>query len=271
MRKRVRKSAKIKEHFLFLRQNTMKKTNPIVRQPLYQQVARAIENAIAAGEWKLDEAIPSEIELAEEFGVSVGTVRRAITELVDHGLLVAHQGSGTYVKRYSDGTYWNRYQRFMTRDGRLIQWDGELLLLERIPATKEVADALGLTEGDEIIHVQRKMTANPKRNPDVTCTGIDESFLHPEYFKKLTPESYKTYANMSLYELYEKATGTIILSARDYILASVSSKEDEKRWGIKAGSSMVTIVRKASTFGNKIVEYRREYVQANDVRIVFTE
>ena len=48
----------------------MKKTNPIVRQPLYQQVARAIENAIAAGEWKLDEAIPSEIELAEEFGVS---------------------------------------------------------------------------------------------------------------------------------------------------------------------------------------------------------
>ena len=63
MRKRVRKSAKIKEHFLFLRQNTMKKTNPIVRQPLYQQVARAIENAIAAGEWKLDEAIPSEIEL----------------------------------------------------------------------------------------------------------------------------------------------------------------------------------------------------------------
>lgn len=34
---------------------------------------------------------------------------------------------------------------------------------------------------------------------------------------------------------------------------------------------MVTIVRKASTFGNKIVEYRREYVQANDVRIVFTE
>ena len=249
----------------------MKKTNPIVRQPLYQQVARAIENAIAAGEWKLDEAIPSEIELAEEFGVSVGTLRRAITELVDHGLLVAHQGSGTYVKRYSDGTYWNRYQRFMTRDGRLIQWDGELLLLERIPATKEVADALGLTEGDEIIHVQRKMTANPKRNPDVTCTGIDESFLHPEYFKKLTPESYKTYANMSLYELYEKATGTIILSARDYLLASVSSKEDEKRWGIKAGSSMVTIVRKASTFGNKIVEYRREYVQANDVRIVFTE
>lgn len=76
---------------------------------------------------------------------------------------------------------------------------------------------------------------------------------------------------MSLYELYEKATGTIILSARDYLLASVSSKEDKKRWGIKAGSPMVTIVRKASTFGNKIVEYRREYVQANDVRIVFTE
>ncbi len=94
MRKRVRKSAKIKEHFLFLRQNTMKKTNPIVRQPLYQQVARSIENAIAAGEWKLDEAIPSEIELAEEFGVSVGTVRRVITELVDNGIIIEKKKSG---------------------------------------------------------------------------------------------------------------------------------------------------------------------------------
>ncbi len=249
----------------------MKKATPIVRQPLYQQVARAIESTIAAGDWKLDEAIPSEIELAKEFGVSVGTVRRAITELTDQGLLVAHQGSGTYVKRYSDGTYWNRYQRFMTRDGRLIQWDSELLRFERIPATKEVADALGLSEGAEVIHVQRKMTANPKHNPNVTCTGIDESFLHPEYFQKLTPESYKTFSNVSLYEVYEKATGTIILSARDYLLASVSTKDDEKHWGIKAGSPMVTIVRKASTFGNKTVEYRREYVQAGDVRIVFAE
>ena len=57
---------------------------------------------------------------------------------------------------------------------------------------------------------------------------------------------------MSLYELYEKATGTIILSARDYLLASVSSKEDKKRWGIKAGSPMVTIVRKQAPLGTRL-------------------
>ena len=62
------------------------------RQPLYTQVAQSIEKEIADGRWPLNKAIPSETQLATDFGVSVGTVRKALDILSDRGRLVKKQG-----------------------------------------------------------------------------------------------------------------------------------------------------------------------------------
>lgn len=243
---------------------------PLVRQPLYQQVARAIENAIANGEWALDQPIPSETQLAKDFAVSVGTVRRAIAELIDQELLVAYQGSGTYVKRYSDGTYWNRYQRFLSLDGHIMKWQATLVTFERIPASNEVADALGLTPRADVIHVVRRMSAQNEHDEGKLYRGLDETFLHPDYFKALTPESYRLYQGLSLYELYEKATGVIIANVRDYLVTFVATVEDEEKRNLRAGGPAIKLVRRASTLGNKMVEYRIQYVEASCIRVVFS-
>src|SRR5579871_7049818 len=67
------------------------------RAPLYQQLQRALREAIADNRLIADEALPPERDLAEEFGVSRITVRKALDALVGEGLLTRRQGAGTFV------------------------------------------------------------------------------------------------------------------------------------------------------------------------------
>ncbi len=67
----------------------------------YQQVATAIERAIAEGKYSPGQRLASERDLAEEFGVSRPTVRRAVIALEIRGFLEARQGSGVYVRQAS--------------------------------------------------------------------------------------------------------------------------------------------------------------------------
>ena len=66
-------------------------------KPLYNQIQEYITELILSGKLAPDAKIQSEREFSEELGVSRMTVRRAITELVNVGLLVRRHGSGTYV------------------------------------------------------------------------------------------------------------------------------------------------------------------------------
>src|SRR5882762_11634676 len=67
----------------------------------YQQVAATIERAVAAGQYQPGQRLASERDLAQEFGVSRPTVRRAVIALEMRGLLEARQGSGVYVRQTS--------------------------------------------------------------------------------------------------------------------------------------------------------------------------
>lgn len=59
-------------------------------------------SSLEAGEWGPGDAIPSESELALRFGVSQGTVRKAIDEMAAENLLVRRQGKGTFVATHND-------------------------------------------------------------------------------------------------------------------------------------------------------------------------
>jgi GntR family transcriptional regulator len=75
-----------------------RRLDPAGSLPLYQQMQRAVREAIARAALAPDDALPSERQLAEHFAVSRITVRRAIEGLVAEGLLVSRQGCGTFVR-----------------------------------------------------------------------------------------------------------------------------------------------------------------------------
>ena len=67
-------------------------------KPLFAQVAQSLNTSIASGGFRPGQQIPTEPELAATYGVSRITVRRAIEELCQHGLLIKRQGKGTFVR-----------------------------------------------------------------------------------------------------------------------------------------------------------------------------
>ncbi len=81
----------------------MDKTKPekLTKKTLATQLAELLEKTIKNGTWSVGEKIPSEPELAEQYGVSRNTLREAIHYLVITGVLDVKQGDGTYVKNRS--------------------------------------------------------------------------------------------------------------------------------------------------------------------------
>ena len=74
----------------------VKRDGPV---PIYQQITNWMRQKIAAGEWPEHHKLKAETELVDEIQVSRGTIRRAIGELIDEGLLVRVHGRGTFVAR----------------------------------------------------------------------------------------------------------------------------------------------------------------------------
>jgi GntR family transcriptional regulator len=75
----------------------LKSLDPESAQPLYQQLQRALREAITHGAIGPDDALPSERQLAADLGISRITVRKAMDALAEEGLLVRRQGSGNFV------------------------------------------------------------------------------------------------------------------------------------------------------------------------------
>jgi GntR family transcriptional regulator len=75
----------------------LQRIDPAASQPLYQQLQRAIRDAIEQQVLAPNDALPPERELASDLQVSRITVRKAIDALVEEGLLVRRQGSGNFV------------------------------------------------------------------------------------------------------------------------------------------------------------------------------
>ncbi len=123
--------------------------------PLYFQLAQAIEGAISQGNLPAGSKLENELLLAQRYGLSRPTVRRAVQELVDKGLVVRKRGVGTqviqpHVRRSVELT--SLYDD-LERSGEAPTT--EVLSLERIPAPGDVAEELDVPVGSEIIVLRR--------------------------------------------------------------------------------------------------------------------
>src|SRR5215217_6938541 len=127
--------------------------------PLYYQVSRQIEAAIDSGALAPGDRLENEISLADRWGLSRPTMRRAIQELVDKGLLVRRRGIGTQVvhgrvKRPMDLT--SLFDDLTRSDQKPAT---QLLDRELVPAAAAVAERLGVPVGAQVLHIERLRTA----------------------------------------------------------------------------------------------------------------
>nr|MEA2798783.1 GntR family transcriptional regulator, N-acetylglucosamine utilization regulator [Phenylobacterium sp.] len=129
------------------------------RAPLYQQLQRALRDAIEDNRLAADEALPPERELAEEFGISRITVRKALDALVGEGMLTRRQGAGTFVTARSDTRVEKNFSKLSSFSEDMISRGRrpESVWLSRSAGTvtPEEALTLGLSPGSVVYRFNR--------------------------------------------------------------------------------------------------------------------
>lgn len=129
--------------------------------PKYYQLADILRRQITSGELLPGQQLPGEELLCKSYSVSRGTVRHATRLLLDEGLLRREQGRGTFVASAQPETTFFTLTSFdedMRRQNR--QPSTQLLTLEVVPASVNVAAYLQLTAGEPVIHIARLRLAN---------------------------------------------------------------------------------------------------------------
>src|SRR5438034_340762 len=95
-------------------------TGRFSNRPLYLQLRDALAERIAGGEWKPGAAIPNESDLAREFGVSAGTMRKALDLMEAERLLTRRQGRGTFVNDQTSDELSTRFTNLRLDDGSRV-------------------------------------------------------------------------------------------------------------------------------------------------------
>ena len=235
-----------------------------VRNLLYRQVKDHILGELAAGHWKAGEMLPSEKLFAEQLGVSQGTVRKAIQELVEENVLYREQGRGTfvqsYVQSYLASGYCNSFHRFTNEaTGTIVPFTMRLVRFERVPAMRadRPARVLGLPSDGELFHALRVFSWEGK---DI---GISELWLDTKRFAKLTAENLAHHQG-SLYQFYERDLGVTIVSVDDRWRAKVFTPALASLGQFMTGAPYIELTRVGKTFGGVPVEYRLSYCTTED-------
>ena len=123
-------------------------------KPLYLQVRDAIIERIGKGEWKPGTAIPNEVDLAREFGISSGTMRKALDLLEVERAVTRQQGRGTYVTDHSSDAHLSRYWRIGRVDEARAAEDSKTIEIVQAPANVEESRRLRLQPSDEVFRVR---------------------------------------------------------------------------------------------------------------------
>jgi GntR family transcriptional regulator len=218
--------------------------------PLYAQIHALITSGLQSGEWKPGEAIPSEGDLAKRYGVSQGTVRKAIDAMAAENLLIRRQGKGTFVATHHEARAQFRFLRLAPDIDRDETSESRILACRRTRASAEIAHRLQLKAGDAVVAIRRVLSF------DRVPTVLDDLWLNGTVFKGLTAERIAAYRG-PLYGLFESEFATPMTRAEERIRAVAADAEVAAILDVAPQSPLLSVERVSMTYGDRAVELRR--------------
>ncbi len=205
--------------------------------PISHQIAARLREAIADGTLPAGSRLENEVALAERLGVSRPTIRRAIQDLVDRGLLVRRRGVGTQVvgtqvvgTRVHRRLELSSLHEDLTRAGHATAT--KVLLHELVPASPAVAADLGIQPGIDVLHIRRL------RYSDGTPLAVLDNYLPPG-LSDITPTQLE---NGGLYAILRNR-GVSMRVARQTIGARGADRREAELLGLAPRDPVLTMAR----------------------------
>jgi GntR family transcriptional regulator len=221
--------------------------------PLYRAVKRALLGAVEAGTFEPGAALPSETELARAFGVSIGTLRKAVDELGAEHIVVRRQGRGTFVATHNEGRFLFQFFHIERSDGLREHPQVDLVSFERSRADEVAAAALQMPVGDPVIEIGNRLRLQGR------AVVHDRIVLRASLFKGLTERRLGDRSG-TLYQMYQSAFGITVVRAIERAAAGAAPAETSRLLGLAPGVPVMHVHRTALTFGDRPVEYRHSIV-----------
>jgi len=221
--------------------------------PLYQQIKTLILQRLRSGEWKPGEPIPSEVELAARFGVSQGTMRKAIDELAAENLVVRRQGKGTFVATHAEHHVQYRFLKLVPDDGDATAEGPAVRTIigcRRLRAAADVARQLKLRTGDAVLQVRRVLAYRG------VPTILEDLWLPGTPFKGLTAERLEQWHG-PMYALFETEFGVRMVRAEEKLRAVLPDAEQAALLAVGAATPLLSVERVAHTYHDTPMELRR--------------
>ncbi len=214
--------------------------------PLYFQVARQIEEAIERGELRPGTRLDNELELADRFGLSRPTMRRAIQELVAKGLLVRKRGVGTQVVQGQVKRTVELSSLFddLAKSGQSPTT--AVIRHETVPAEDDLVTLLGLPPGEPLVALERLRSA----------AGEPLAILANWLPVGVAPFDDEQLESRGLYELM-RSVGVHMRIASQRIGAQAATATQARLLGVRRGAPLLTMERTTYDDTGRAVELGR--------------
>ena len=213
--------------------------------PLYLQLRDILAARIAKGEWKRGSPIPNELDLAREYGVSVGTMRKALSLLHSQRLVSRERGRGTFVTDPSSAEQNARFDRFRGPDGQPV-----VLARETATITEGAADAgecerLSLAPGERVFR-SRRLSFLAER-PFMLEQAVWPAQVFPGLHRNAVPPCIATLA---------QHYGILLGKAEERISVLAASTVDMDSLGVPPASPIMVLDRVMRAHDGRAIEWR---------------
>ncbi|MFG6116034.1 GntR family transcriptional regulator [Halobacillus sp. MO56] len=211
--------------------------------PLYHQVIEILETKIANGEWKVGDQIPTENELAKHFSISNITVKRAVHELVDKGLLYRQRGKGTFVAPQFKEAEMYKLLSF----GSEKEYPHQTIKFSIEEAGEEAAKWLNISNIDPVINLSRLKMDGDKP------VGVEHIYLNYQLCPTITQESME---NQLIYDALKAENIKLGRTKIDFSALNAGNAEVEML-NIEKNTPLISIQRTTFTEKDQIIECSR--------------
>ena len=215
-------------------------------RPLYAQIRDVLVQRIAGGIWHPGDMLPSEIRIAEELGVSQGTVRKALDWMTAEHLLVRRQGKGTFVATYDEARVLFQFFKLKADQGETPYPVGVLRGMKKGTATADERAQLDLGRDAPVWRVERL------RRYGETIIAFERITLPAERFAGIETGPFP----QNLYAAYAERFAIAVAGGEERMKAVAASPAEAGVFAMAPGAPLLAVERLTLAVDGMPVEWR---------------
>lgn len=227
--------------------------------PLYHQLKKVLAERLKQGAWKPNQKLPTEDELGVQFGVSKATVRQALRDLAQAGMVRREQGRGTFAAdtRIQFGP---RQLTSFSEEMRDSGLPSTSRVLEKtvMPASEEIAARLQIPVGADVFMLRRLRLAGGEP------MGLQTAHVAADLVPGIAEIDFEV---ASLYDTLEKKYGLISDHASQKHFAAAAGHEDAGLLGVPEGSPVLGGERLTYLHGRRPLEFTYSIMRGDRYQI----